>query len=166
MSVHGKTIDRISSFVIYLILVLFVINAGSRAVNYSVDTHFYYYYLMKWESCLTKFNSKGKTFPVLSNKNYVGYMESLIQLLRRNSIPVPVSNTNKPYIYKINKTGFSKTQKIFLLCFGKKIILYGLSKTTFNMLDKLIDERYDNKSGRFTGKLQKDKIHYAGIWNL
>ncbi len=207
--------------------------AGSKLINYSVDTNFYYYYLLQWESCLNQLNSKdaslsnlihensykplyeklrepkrflatrlrpmccyesnsglnpdrphgryikffknknlniykkavGKS-PDLSCDNYTGYMDNLVRLMHRNSIPAPASNTQKPYIYKIDKIGFTESQNIFLLYFDSKIILYGLSKTTFNMLDKFIDESDGSRAGKFKGKLQKDKIHYIGIWEF
>ncbi len=166
MSNYEHTIDRLSSFIIYMILTLFVLFAGSRIINYSIDTNFYYYYLLKWESCLTQFTSKETNFPDLSHKNYIGYMDNLVKLFQMNSISVPSSNTKKPYVYKIVKTGFSKNQDIFILCFDRKIIIYGLSKSTFNMLDKFIDGSDGNKSGEFKGRLQRDKTHYVGTWNL
>jgi len=148
------------------VLALIVIVAGIKAVNYSTDFKFYSHYLLKWESALTRLFAQDIILPHFSGKNHVRYMDDLVHLMNTLQIEVPSSNTGRPYVYQLSKIGYSKNQDIFLLCFEKKIILYGLSKTTFNMLDKNIDGQPGKNSGKLKGKLQKDNEHYAGIWEL
>jgi hypothetical protein len=166
MSGFERTTDRSASFFIYLIMTLIVLGAGFKLINHSAKVHFYYDYLLKWESALTRLFSKDIELPHFSGENHIEYMNKLVKLMKNTSIEVPQSNTHRPYVYQISEKGLSERQNIFLLCLEKKIILYGLPKTIFNMLDNNIDGQLDNKTGKFKGKLQKDKKHYAAIWEL
>ncbi len=162
----SKHINRFSAFCLYLFLALIVLAAGQKAIRYSKDLKFYNGYLLNWEIAMTRTCADTFIFPVFSGKNHIQYMDNLVKLMDKQSIRIPESNTKRPYIYQISKTDDVNLQPIFLLCFEKKIILYGLSQTTFFRLDKFIDGAFDANNGKFKGQLQKDNIHYDGIWNI
>jgi hypothetical protein len=162
----AKTTHRLTSFFLYMVLILIVVTSGLKAIDYAKDFRFYNHYLSKWESALTRAFATDMRFPHFSGRNHVHYMDTLIRQMKKNTITIPGSNAKKPYMYQISKTGLSNRQDIFLLCFEKKIILYGLSKTTFNLLDKKIDQQLGKSTGKFKGNLQKDNEHYTGIWEL
>lgn len=161
-----KTSNRLISFFIYSLLIVIVISAGTKVIQYSTDIKFYNRFLLKWESALTTALANNMDCPIFTGKNHVEYMDNLVRRMEKIPVSIPSSNSSRPYVYHISKTGESNLQSIFLLYLENKIILYGLSKTTFNMLDKNIDGKIDKKAGAFKGKLQKDNEHYAGIWEL
>ncbi len=165
---YGRITDRLYCFAVYTGFILLVLLAGSRMVNYSVDTYFFYHYLLEWESCIVRLDGKDVTFPHISNYNYVAYMDKLVALLNKNFINIPQSNTGKAYFYKIKRTGIAhgRDDRVFVLCFYDRVVLYGLPEETFNMIDKSIDGCFGDKTGRFKGRLQKDGKHYIGIWDF
>ena len=77
----------------------------------------------------------------------------------------PYSNTKRPYVYRLKKTGAAEEQ-IFLLCFSDKIILYGLSEKTFGKIDAMVDETPNERAGSFTGRRSTDGTTYIGVWTL
>ncbi|NOX35447.1 MAG: hypothetical protein GXP56_17240 [Deltaproteobacteria bacterium] len=162
----AKKTNRLTSFFIYVVFIIIAAGAGIKAVRYSKDLNFYYNYLLKWETALTILSSKDLALPRFTGINRMEYMDNLVKLMGKLSIKVPRSNTRHAYIYQMFDKEFSKHRDVFLMCFEKKIILYGLSKTTFNMLDKNIDGKLGRNKGKFRGKFQKDKDCYAGIWEL
>ncbi len=166
MTSFAKTSGRFTSFIIYTCLSLLVLWAGFKIINYSIRLNYYTNYLLQWEIALTRLFAKNIKPPDFTNNNHIEYMENIVKLLKKNSIEIPLSNTTRPYLYKIFEKGSSQPQEIFLLCLEKKIILYGLSKTTLDMLDKTIDGTIDNKDGDFKVKLLKSNKNYAGIWKL
>lgn len=162
----SKYAYRLNRFFLYIILALIVLFAGQKLIHYSKSLKFYNNYLSHWEMALIHANAKDIIFPEFSGTNHVQYMENLIKLMKKQSIRIPQSNTRQPYVYQIPETGNFSHQTIFVLCFEKKIILYGLSQTTFSRIDNIIDGTDGITTGKFKGKLQKDNIHYAGIWNI
>lgn len=166
MIVLPKTADRFTSFILYTILVSIVLLSGIKFVNSSKRVFFYYNYLLKWENALTRVLAMEVKLPQFKGNNHMEYMKNLTVLMGKESIEVPVSNTKHPYIYKISEKWPSLRQDIFLLFLENRVILYGLSKKIFHMLDKKIDGKIDKKSGNFMGQLQKNGINYVGIWKL
>lgn len=166
MPLLAKRANRLTSFFIYVIFAMIVLIFGFKAINYSIDFSFYTHYLLKWETALTGIVARDVMLPNFSGKNHIEYMDNIVKLMQKIPMEVPKSNTDCPYLYQISEKGLSKRQDIFLLCFEKKIILYGLSETTFNMLDKNIDGKLGRNGGKFKGKLQKDNEHYACIWQF
>ena len=165
MSLFANTSDRLTSFVIYTVLSLAVLMAGFKILNHAARFDFYSDYLLKWENAVTRLFAQDIILPDFTGSNHVEYMDKVVKLLQKTAIEVPKSNTSRPYIYQRSKIELSQ-QEIFLLCLDKKIILYGLSKTTLNMIDKKVDGTVDNKKGSFKGALLKNNKDYAGIWKL
>lgn len=161
-----KTTNFAVSFLIYSLLSIIVIVAGLKAIRYSNHLKFYSNYLLGWERALVQLSSKDVLMPSFNGNNHVEYMNSFVRALKNQQIQIPDSNTPRPYVYKISGQATWDDQMIFLLCFEKKIVLFGLSKTTFNMLDKNIDGELGTTSGKFTGKKQKNHATHTGIWTL
>jgi len=161
-----KAVNRLVSLFIYTILSFMVIAAGLKAIHSASGLHVYTHYLLKWKIAITRMSASDIQFPQFSGKNHIQYMNALVKTMQKASIRIPGSNTRYPYIYQIHEKNYSISNDIFLLCFEKKIIIYGLSKTVFNMLDKQIDGNLNKNTGNFTGRLQKDNEHYTGIWKL
>ncbi|MFH2058216.1 MAG: hypothetical protein ABIJ59_04885 [Pseudomonadota bacterium] len=161
-----KTSNFLTSFFIYVLITLVVMAVGFKAIHYSAHLKFYTRYLQQWEQSLTQLAAKDTGGPEFTGNNHVPYMEQMVRHMKTLAIPIPESNTGKSYVYSIPKRGLTEQQDIFLLCFEQRIVLFGLSKTTFNMLDKNIDNKLDEKNGKFTGKQQKDNADYTAIWKL
>ncbi|MFH2090944.1 MAG: hypothetical protein ABIJ31_01095 [Pseudomonadota bacterium] len=163
---YEKTTNFLTSFFIYSIAAIVIMAAGFKVVQYSTRLKFYTRYLLKWEQALTQLTAKDTMGPKFTGSNHVLYMEQMIQHMQTHGIPIPESNTGKPYVYRIPKQGLTEKQDIFLLCLEQKIVLFGLSKPTFDMLDKKIDNKLDENHGTFTGKQQQDNEDYTAIWKL
>jgi hypothetical protein len=161
-----KITSRVVSFCIVIGVSLIVMNAGVKLLQYASCLKFYTRFVLKWEHTLTLLASKEAILPHFSGSNHVDYMEQLTLLLKKKGIPVPESNTQSPYIYRLSKVGQEKNEDIFLLGMEQKIVLFGLSKPTFNMLDKKIDHTVDDKNGNFKGTQHKKSETYTGVWAL
>lgn len=160
----ARPADRLSTFLLYSMLLILVAGAGTVVVNHSRRLSFYAHFLLKWESALTRFMAKDAVWPQFTGNNHVQYMDDLAARMKAQQVQVPTSNTGRPYIWHL--PGDQGTGDLFVLCMEKKIILYGLPEKFFIALDKKIDGKSGPRQGRFTGKLQKDKEHYAGIWKI
>ncbi len=161
-----KNYDFLTSFFIIIVASLLILVAGFKVIQYSSDFKFYTRFVLKWEQSLTLLSSKDTIPPTFSGTNHVQYMDQMIAHMKTLGIPIPKSNTTKPFVYRITRLGADKHQDIFLLGFEQKIVLFGLSKTTFNMLDKKIDNKVDKNNGTFKGKKQTNSEIYTGIWTL
>ena len=77
--------------------------AGSRVMNASLDSKFYRDYLVKWDVAVRALNSKHFLWPQLTKRNHNEYMTHIVEFMKDNSIEIPKSNTNYPWIYRMNK---------------------------------------------------------------
>lgn len=166
MSGYEKTTNFLTSFLLYSIGTIIVLSAGFKTIQYTARLKFYTRYLSKWEQTLTDLSSRDTLLPTFTGNNHIIYMDQFIQHMKALGITLPDSNTHAPYIYRIPRKGFTEHEDIFLLCFEEKIVIFGLSKKTFNMLDKKIDGKIDTMQGSFTGKQQQSHADYTGIWKL
>jgi hypothetical protein len=165
MSISGKATDRLTSMVIYAALGGLALWAGTKLINNSLDSKFHKDFLLKWEVVLRTFNQQGGTWPRFSGGNHILYMEKLIRLMQSKGLPPPDSNAGHPFVYLLDKIG-APEEKIFILCFPQRIILYGISAETFARLDKSIDGKTDPKRGMFKGRQSKDGRTYIGVWQI
>jgi hypothetical protein len=163
MPFSPRKTDRRVSMVFYAGFGGVALWAGIVLINYSLDSKFYNDYLLKWEVALRAYNQESTPWPYFSGGNHVEYMEKVTQLMRSKALSPPASNTERPYVYRLDRIGDSE-EDIFLLCFSQKIILYGISSKTFDRLDAQIDGRDGTKKGHFTGRLSKDGYTYVGLW--
>jgi len=92
-------------------------------------------------------------------------MEKFTRSTEESSFPAPKSNTNHSFIYRMNKIG-STDEQLFLLCFANRIIVYGMSKETFERVDNFVDGKISAEKGFFTGYPSKDKKTYIGLLKL
>ncbi|PIE62050.1 MAG: hypothetical protein CSA29_00140 [Desulfobacterales bacterium] len=156
--------NRFSSFCVYTLLLLITVEAGSLLFKRSKQFSFYAHYLLKWESALTQLKAKDTIWPEFKGTNHIEYMDGLIKLMKAHHIDVPTSNTQCAYVWRLEKE--PEIKDVFVLCMDKKIILFGLSKSLFDRLDKQIDGENDPLRGQFNGKLQRNKGQYVGIWEI
>lgn len=166
MAGYEKTTNFLTSFFIYIMISVIVVAGSFKIINYSKQFKFYSDYMLKWESALMQLASKDLPFPDFTGNNHVKYMDNLVTGMKNQAIAIPESNTGRPYIYKLPGRQFQKDHTVFLLCFEKQIVLFGLSKAMFNMLDKKIDGKLGAKSGSFKGREQKKHAEYTGIWDI
>ncbi len=138
---------------------------GAKLVNYSLDSKFYKDFLLPWEVAFRRFSSGDEMWPVFSGGNHVAYMKKLSVAMDKSGTPLPSSNTTYFNIYQIAKMGQDK-QDLFLLCLSDRIIIYGLSRKTFDRIDSFIDGELDQENGTFLGYQGKDIKEYIGLWRL
>ncbi len=162
----GPTKKFISA-AIYIGIFAVTVWGGMKIINYSIDSKFYQNFLLNWEVSIHQYNASGGRWPEFKGGNHVAYMDSLVAGMHHKGIETPSSNTDRAYVYLINKIDLhSDKSDIFLLCFSGRIIMYGMSKETFNRIDQLIDEDLNQTKGHFIGYLSKNNITYTGQWRL
>jgi hypothetical protein len=146
MTLSAKVTDRLCGWAIYVAVGLVVLWGGIQLINYALEVKFYKDYLAKWEVLLEKHNSEDGAWPVFTVNDPSGYMNHLIKALRGKGAVVPRSNTDYPYVYRLDRLG-CEDEKIVLLCLPSKIVLNGISERSFRRLDKWIDGNVDGKNG-------------------
>jgi hypothetical protein len=166
MIASEKIINHSVWLLIYGILLCMVLSAGTRLFYRAQRFNLYSHCLLKWESVLTQLSAQNKPLPLFSGNNHREYMETLTRMVQNIPMEIPASNTGRPYVYQLSEKNPSWSGDVFILCLEKKIILYGLSKAAFNMLDKTIDGRVEMTTGKFKGVFQRKNEHYTGIWEL
>jgi hypothetical protein len=168
MDISGKAADRLVSIVIYVGFGGLALWAGTALINHSLDLKFYKDFVLKWEVALCAYSQKGGPWPHFSGGNHVQYMDQLSSLMSNIALSpplAPASNTNRPYVYRLDKIGYPQ-EDIFLLCFSHKIILYGVSAETFARLDSRVDGKIDTENGLLTARPGKDGHTYVGQWQI
>lgn len=165
MPLSRRKTDRRISMVLYVGFGGVAFWVGIVLINYSLDSKFYKDYLLKWEVALRAYNQESAPWPYFSGGNHVEYMEKLTQLMSSKAVSPPASNTERRYVYSLDRIG-DPEEDIFLLCFSQKIVLYGISSKTFAHLEAQIDNQVDTKRGRFTGQVSKDGYTYVGLWQI
>ncbi len=166
MAISGKTTERFIFLVLYAGVAMAISGGGILMINRSLESRYYHDYLLKWEVSLKAYNAQGGLWPRFKGGSHVEYMDELLSLMRKNNITLPSANSRRPYLYRIDLVGWRAKEKTFLLCFPDKVILYGISKETFDRLDGFIDETLNPVQGRFTGHPGKAGGTYTGRWRL
>lgn len=161
----GKNVDKLLSTLIYIALLGLVIWGGIRIINYSLESIFYKDFLLQWDVAITSYSLKRGLRPQFSGSNHIEYMDSFVEAMTMSGVVIPVSNTKRPYVYMLKRIG-PPEEKIFVLCFPDRIILYGISERTFMRIDTFIDGTSDKKTGRFIGRPSTDGKTFIGIWRL
>jgi hypothetical protein len=166
MEISGKTTERFIFLALYTGIATIISWGGIQILNSSLESRYYKDFLLKWEVSLRAYDARGGIWPQFKGSNHLEYMDNLARLMRAGRISPPLSNRQRPYMYRIKKVGWRKKEDTFLLCLPDRIIIYGLSKETFDRLDGFIDETGDPSRGRFTGQPGKDGKTYIGRWRL
>ncbi len=165
MIFSGRDVNRIVSIILYAGVAGLTLWGGTKLVNYSVDSKYYRDFLLHWEVAYRRFSAGDEMWPEFSGGNHMEYMENLSAAMSRSGIPLPSSNTNYFNIYQIDKMGQGR-QDLFLLCLSDRIIIYGLSRKTFERIDSFIDGEIDQEHGAFLGYQGKDRKKQIGLWQL
>ncbi len=165
MILSGSDVNRIVSIILYVCAICLTLWGGAKLVNYSLDSRFYKDFLLPWEVSFRRFSTGDEIWPVFSGGNHVEYMENLSVAMGKNGMSLPSSNTNYFNIYHIDKM-WQDRQELFLLCLSDRIIIYGLSRKTFERIDAFIDGKLDKENGTFLGYQGKDRKKYIGLWRL
>lgn len=159
----GRTIDRLLSFFMYLVLAVIVVAAGSKLVNYGLDIKFYHHFMKKWGTALQTFSAQSGQFPTGADVDKEHYMEHLVQRMVKKGVAIPESNTGSPYVYDMNYMNlFDDRTRVFIVGKEKTIVLHNLSLAGFERLDKIIDGRHDMSAGNLTGKAGNDEHRTVG----
>jgi hypothetical protein len=157
--------DRFLSIGLYALIAAGMVWLGSRMINHALDARFYNDYLSGWEVALIKYRHQTGNYPEFSGGNHRKYMQKLVQAMIHSMAPPPESNTDQPFVYSIDKIG-RKAQRVFVLAFSDRMMIYNLPSETIHMLDKVIDGQRNLTTGHFTGRISKDGVTYIGIWKL
>ncbi len=165
MALSGKSTDKLVFALLYACVIALASWGGIRLINYSLDSKFYRDFLLKWDISTRNYSREIGDWPIFTGSNHLKYMEKLTQSLERSSFPAPKSNTNRSFIYRMNKIG-STDEQLFLLCFANRIVVYGMSKETVERVDNFVDGKINAEKGFFTGYPSKDKKTYIGLLKL
>jgi hypothetical protein len=149
------------SLVVYAVSAALVSWAGIKLINHSLEATFCEDFFFGWQTAIRTYHEQGGEWPRFSGTNHAVYMENLVKLMQRLGTPPPLSNTEKQFVYRLDRLG-DPGEDIFFLCFPAKMVLYGLSPKTFSYLDKRIDGCVDEGSGQFMGRKSKDGFGYIG----
>lgn len=165
MAPSGKATEKLVFVFLYACVMALASWGGIRLINYSLDSKFYRDFLLKWDISISNYSREIGDWPIFTGSNHLKYMEKLTRSLKRSSFPAPKSNTNRSFIYRMNKIG-STDERLFLLCFANRIIVYGMSKETFERVDNFVDGKISAEKGFFAGYPSKDKKTYIGLLKL
>jgi hypothetical protein len=157
--------DRFLSIGLYALIAIGMIWLGSRMINHVLDAKFYHDCLSRWEVALMQYRHQSGSYPKFSGGNHQQYMEKLVHAMTHSMTWSPVSNTDQPFIYLIDKIG-RKVRKVFILALSDRMVIYNLSFDTIRMLDKVIDGQHDFTVGHFIGRKSYDDVTYIGVWKL
>jgi hypothetical protein len=165
MPVSGRTVDRLASTVLYAGFGVFTLWAGVSLINFSLETKLHKDFLMKWEGALQRFNKESGQWPHFSGANHVTYMDHLMQFMANKGTPPPSSNTRRAYVYRLKRWGWPE-ERIFLLCFSNRMVIYGISEKTFMKMDQWMGGKASEERRLFTGKRSRDGGSYVGVFQL
>jgi len=157
--------DRTVSRLIYLGLCIMALWAGSALINYSIETKFCKDYLLVWVVCNQRLRERQIKWPEFDGTNHAIYMNRLIRKMTGAGIYSPRSNTTTPYTYLLNRLWKGK-EKIFVLLLKDRMIIYGMSRHTFERVDRYVDGKASFNGGRFRGKIGKHGSAIIGIWRM
>jgi hypothetical protein len=165
MPVSARGVDRLVSIALYAGFGILTLWTGVSLVNFSLETKLHKDFLMRWEVALQRFSKEGGQWPQFSGANHVTYMDHLMQFMGNKGTPPPLSNTPRAYVYRLKRLGRPE-ERIFLLCFSNRMILYGISEKTFMKMDQWMDGKAAEEQGRFRGKRSRDGVSYVGVLQL
>ena len=165
MSFSAKIADKLVSIVLYVVLVAMTVWSGNKILDYAQDSRFYNDFLLYWEVNVRSYTVKSGKWPHFSGSSHVEYMDTLVQMMEETGITLPQSNTQRSYIYRIKKIG-REGEGVFVLCFPRRMILYGLSHSTFSRIDRFIDGKQGKNEGSFIGRNCNNDNMCIGIWQL
>ncbi len=151
--------------VLYSCLIILTLWSGAKTINYAMDMMFYKDYLLSWRQAIEACSVEKGTWPEYTESMLVLYMDKVTDMMKSTSVGLPDSNSPDAYIYilkKINKP----EQKIFMLCFADKLILYGIREETLRRIDRFIDAKSDLNAGAFRAKAASDGITFIGYWKI
>ncbi len=160
-----KLLEQWTWMVLYSGLILVMLWSGTKALNYAMDMMFYKDYLLSWRQATQAGSVEKGTWPEYTGSMLVHYMDEVVDIMESISVGLPDSNTSRAYVYMLKKIN-KPEQKIFILCFADKIILYGIREETLRRIDRFIDEKPDLNAGEFKGKAASDGITFIGAWKI
>ena len=157
--------DRISFGIVYAMVALITIWAGFRLINQGLESRFLKDYLLKWEVSIRAYSAQQGQWPGFTGSNHVDYMNRLTHAMKTAGVPLPKSNTDVTYRYRMAPFG-TEDEDIFVLCLHNRLVLYGLSRKTLNWLDRSVDRHSDLEHGRVSGYPSKTAKTHIGMWRL
>ncbi|MEJ2153997.1 MAG: hypothetical protein P8X96_01535 [Desulfobacteraceae bacterium] len=160
-----RGVENLTHAATYLVLAILVVWGGGKVINYAADFGFIRDFLMPWEVRLIELQHRSFKIPPFNRDHPMAYMEDIVSLMKANGMPLPDSNTEHAFVYRLRRVG-GETRNILLVFNGRKIKIYGLPDTTFKRLDQYVDGRVDPLGGDFTGRLSKDRITFIGSWKI
>lgn len=165
MPASARTVDRLASTVLYAGFGVLTLWVGVSLINCSLETKLHKDFLMRWEVALQRFSKEGGQWPHFSGANHAAYMDHLMQFMGNAGTPPPLSNTRRAYVYRLKRWGWPE-ERIFLLCFSNRMVLYGISEKTLMKMDQWMDGKAAEEQGRFIGKHSRDGVSYVGVLQL
>lgn len=165
MRITPKIADRGIHAAIYLVLAMVVVWVGGKAINYAKDFGFYRDFLMPWEVGLLEMQHRSIRMPAFKRDQPMAHMEAIVNLMKMNGMPLPHSNTQHAFVYRLRRFG-GESNNILLVFDGRRIVIYGLPGSTCQRLDRFVDGRSDMRGGDFTGRLSRDRSTFIGSWNF
>ena len=165
MKLSPKGADKLTYIAIYLVLAIIAVWGGGKVINYAVDFGFYRDFLMPWEVRLMEMRHRSLPIPEFKREHPMAHMASIVDVMKANGLPLPNSNTEHAYVYRLSRFG-GENSNVLLVFNGRKIMIYGLPGATFRRLDRFVDGRVDAIRGDFTGQLSNDRLTYIGAWRF
>ncbi len=165
MRLSPKGADKLTYIAIYLVLAVIAVWGGGKVINYAVDFGFYRDFLMPWEVRLMEMRHRSLRIPTFEREHPMAHMASIVEVMKANGMPLPHSNTEHAFVYRLSRFGGEKSN-VLLVFNGRKIMIYGLPEATFRRLDRFVDGRVDANEGAFTGQLSNDRVTYIGAWKF
>jgi hypothetical protein len=161
----AKAAERAIFGVLYIGIASIIFWAGLRMADRGLEMRFVNGYLKRWEVGLSDFSARQGQWPVFKGNNHVAYMETLVERMGQIGLRPPGSNTPDAYRYRIDRF-CGRDEEIFILCLSDRMLLFGMSQSTMNRLDKAVDLQPGLDRGRLVAWPGKNQETLIGQWRL
>ncbi|MBT8341551.1 MAG: hypothetical protein HKP58_20605 [Desulfatitalea sp.] len=166
MRISGSATDKLMFAAIYIgIAVILVIQGARHLADYALDASFFNDYLCLWETRLVEMRQGAINWPPQDRNDPAGYMQQLADVMRRQGISPPRSNTDRPYVYRLQRFGRRAVQ-VLLVSTRQGITLFNLPTATFERIDRFVDGASNPDSGSFTGNMSADGVTRIAYWKV
>ena len=150
---------------ILLMVALITIGFGSRLINHSLEARLFQEVLFEWQRLGQRFGAGGGAWPAFEGHNHVAYMRALKRRMRQQGIVSPEKAHRLEFRPQLKRIG-RPDEQLFVLLLPGRMVIFGLSPTTFARIDAQVDGASDPGRGLFTGTSASNGNQMIGYWQL
>lgn len=161
----AKGAERWAYAAITLLIAVVTIGFGSRVINHSLEARMVREVLFEWQRLGQRFGAGGGAWPTFEGHNHVAYMRALKQRMRQQGLLSPGKAHRLAFRPRLKRIG-KPDEQLFILLLPGRMVIFGLSPTTFARIDAQVDGASDPGRGHFTGSSASNGNQMIGNWRL